>query len=301
MRAERTFHAMGTDVHVVLVDAEARLLDRAQDRIIDLQQRWSRFLPNSEISALNRDAGHALRVSRETVELVQRALDAYRLTDGLFDPTVLGAVLRAGYDRSFEALDGARPTEPCDLVAGAQGVEIDGDRVRLPDNTGFDPGGIGKGLAADLVARELLDAGAAGVCVSLGGDVRVAGSAPEGDAWTIDVLHPDLDEPVARLGVRDGAVATSTTLRRRWAVGGDTRHHLIDPRTGRPSTTRRAFATVVAGYAWAADVLAKTLVLDTRPDPFALLRCSGAEALVVDAEHRVVTTFGLAAFTGRAS
>jgi DMSO/TMAO reductase YedYZ heme-binding membrane subunit len=84
------------------------------------------------------------------------------------------------------------------------------------------------------------------------------------------------------LGVTDGAVASSTTLRRRWTVAGEARHHLIDPATGRPSTSRRTFATVVAGYAWAADVLAKALILDDERDPFALLRTSGAEALIVD-------------------
>ena len=292
---------MGTTAHILVVDTDPAFLDHAQSRIEELERRWSRFLPTSEVSALNRNAGRALQVSNDTIQLVRRALEARDATHGLFDPTVLGDVVRAGYDRSFDALGPVRRAVTSDLTTNADGIEIEDNRVRLPSKTGFDPGGIGKGLAADFVTEELVARGAAGVCVNLGGDIRVAGVAPGGGAWTIDVVHPELDEPVARVGVTDGAVATSTTLRRRWTVDAQVRHHLIDPRTGRPSATRNVFATVIAGYAWAADVLAKVLVLDTGADPFAALRLTGAEALVVDTEHHVSVTFGLAAFTRRAA
>ena len=287
---------MGTRAHVIVVDGDDALVARAQERIAELESLWSRFIPSSEVSDLNDNAGRRRRVSPETRELVQRALDARRATGGLFDPTVLGAVLRAGYDQTFDAVAAAPHDGHSDLTMNADAIEIDGDTVRLPTGTGFDPGGIGKGLAADMVARELRDAGAAGVCINLGGDVRVSGCAPDGGAWTIAVQHPTKDEPLACLGVSDGAVATSTTLRRQWNVAGETRHHLIDIATGRPTTTHRTFATVVAGYAWAADVLAKALVLDADPDPFAVLRASGAEALVVDDAGHIDRSFGLAAF-----
>src|SRR6476620_9217437 len=101
MPAERRFRAMGSDAHVVVVGPE-RLADRAEARIADLERRWSRFDERSEVSALNRHAGDPVVVSTETVELVERALDAWRLTHGWFDPTVLGALERAGYDRTFD-------------------------------------------------------------------------------------------------------------------------------------------------------------------------------------------------------
>jgi thiamine biosynthesis lipoprotein len=211
---------MGTDVHIIVVGGAESLLDRAENRIGELERLWSRFLAESEISVLNRDAGRAVRVSSETRELVQRALEAWRVTGGVYDPTVLGDLMRAGYDRSFEEIEPRERVDVSSLVSGADGIRIEGDEILLPPNTGFDPGGIGKGLAVDLVARQLRDAGAAGVCINLGGDVRVAGAAPDGDAWTVDVHHPEFDAPIARLGVRDGAVATSTTLRRRPSNGG---------------------------------------------------------------------------------
>ena len=292
---------MGTDVHVVVVGGRESLLDDGQYRIGELERRWSRFLPDSEISALNRAAGRPVSVSAETRELVKHALEAWRVTGGVYDPTVLGDLLRAGYDRSFEDIEPREGVDVSSLVSGADGIRIEGDVISLAQNTGFDPGGIGKGLAADFVVQELRDAGADGVCVNIGGDVRVAGAPPDGDAWTIDVHHPDFDAPIARLGVRDGAVATSTTLRRRWTVGGEPLHHLIDTRTGRPANPRFELATVVSGVAWTADVLAKTLVLDRHPEPFALLHHTAAEGLVVDRDHNVIATAGLAAFTEQAA
>src|SRR4029077_5809440 len=129
---------------------------------------------------------------------------------------------------------------------------------------------------------ELRAEGATGVCVNLGGDVRVEGESPSGEAWTVAVEHPGRAGAIARVGIRRGAVATSTTLRRRWRSGDEVRHHLIDPTTGRPSWTRLTFATVVAGHAWTAEVLAKALVLRGAPAQFDDVNESGAAALAVD-------------------
>jgi thiamine biosynthesis lipoprotein len=269
---------MGSDAHVVIV-GDPVLLELAERRVADLEQRWSRFLPTSEVSRLNALAGTAVTVSPETALLVRRSIQAWQLSAGSFDPTVLGAVVRAGYDRSFEQVADRGPvTSP--LVTGTADIEADGASVRLPEGTGFDPGGIGKGLAADLVATELLAAGADGVCVNLGGDVRVIGDSPSGDAWTVEVEHP-VQGTLALLGVADGGVATSTTLRRRWTVDGEPRHHLIDPGTGLPSDSDLDLAAVVASEAWVAEVLAKAVLLRGSDRAFHLLGGTGAEGLAV--------------------
>jgi len=292
---------MGSDAHVIVVGGPRSLALEAQHRIADLERRWSRFDPHSEVSTLTRDAGCPVVVSPETLELVERAVAAWRLTNGLFDPTVLGALVRAGYDRSFDEMEPARAetgtsTGGDALELGAGAIEIIANTVRLPPNTGFDPGGIGKGLAADIVADELRTEGAAGVCINLGGDVRVEGVSPTGEAWTVAVEHPEHDGAFARVGIARGAVATSTTLRRAWLVNGEPRHHLIDPRTGRPSLSELTFATVVSGHAWMAEVLAKTVLLCGAPHQFDLVGACAAAAFAIDSSGRVSTSDGIDAF-----
>jgi thiamine biosynthesis lipoprotein len=300
MPVELRFHAMGSDAHVIVVGGAPALAEYARGRIDALEHRWSRFRPDSEVSELNRKAGDAVRVSADTLALVRRALDAWKLTGGLFDPTVLGDVLRAGYDRSFDARVPFACAGSSDLALGAADVELDGDTVRLPAGTGFDPGGLGKGLAADLLVHEVHDRGAAGACVNLGGDVRVAGTGPKGDDWTIALNHPARPTPLARVGIRDGGVATSTTLRRRWHVEGQVRHHIIDPTTGRPSSSDITFASVVAGSAWAAEALATAIVLRGTPSHFDVLAETGAEAVAVDAHGCIDASFGFAHYLGHA-
>jgi thiamine biosynthesis lipoprotein len=296
MAAERQFRAMGSDAHLIVVGGDDHLIEAAQSMIDDLERRWSRFLDDSEISSLNRQAGAFVAVSDPTLVLIQRAVEAWRLTGGAFEPTVLGAMVRAGYDRSFELLGPNPPAGHSLLGIGVADIEIDGNHVRLPAGTGFDPGGIGKGLAADLVAAAVMAAGADGVCINLGGDVRVCGVDPRGKGWTVAVEHPWSSEPVVLLGVADGAVATSTTLRRQWETDGRRRHHLIDPQTGLPSDTDLTLTTVVAAEAWVAEVLAKAVLLAGSAHPFDILGGTAVQGLAVDRDGHITASAGFGAF-----
>lgn len=292
---------MGTRAHVIVAGGPEGLADVAAARIEQLESLWSRFRPGSDTSRLNLQAGAGVRVAPETVDLVERAVEGWRLTAGAFDPTLLGPVIRAGYDRTFDLIPARARPGRSDAQPACAGIETGPGWVRLPAGSGFDPGGIGKGLAADIVAAEVLAAGARGVCVNLGGDLRVAGEGPGGDTWTVAVEHPGSPEPIARLGLADGAVATSTTLRRRWRVGGEPRHHLIDPRTGVPSATGVDLAAVVAGQAWVAEVLAKAVLLAGWRGEAGVLAGTGAEALTVATGGRIHTTPGFSAFLGGAT
>lgn len=292
-RTDTWFRAMGSDVHVVVVDGDDAMVDAAHRRIIDLERRWSRFRPDSEVSRMNAAVGREVRVSPETELLVRLAIEAWRCTGGGFDPLLLHAVQAAGYDRTFAEL----PSDREELLARSlwvatrplcADIEVGAGTVALPAGAGFDPGGIGKGLAADIVADELLVAGAAGVCVNMGGDVRVRGVAPGGGAWTVAIEHPHHDAPLALVGLVDGAVATSSVLRRTWRVGHRVQHHLIDPATGEPSTSDVALASVVAGEAWRAEAMTKAVLLRGTARAFDLLT-EGTAALAVDrtgGQHR---------------
>jgi thiamine biosynthesis lipoprotein len=290
---------MGSDAHVIVVGGSRSLLDAACSRIEQLEQRWSRFVPESEIGRLNQRAGQRVEVSADSVELVTRALQAWRATNGLFDPTVLGALVRAGYDRSFDLINPADAHDGASaLELGAAGIAVGDGWVKLPADIGFDPGGVGKGLAADLVVDELLDAGAEGACVNLGGDIRAKGEGPDGHGWTIEVRDPREPAPLAVVGITDGAIASSSTLRRRWLADGVARHHLIDPATSEPSTSNIVFATAVAAHAWAAEVWAKVVIIS---GGFDVLNRTGVEALAVDDRGKVSRTFGFAAYAETAA
>jgi thiamine biosynthesis lipoprotein len=165
---DEMFAAMGTFCHVIVV-GHPLLLGHARQRIEELERRWSRFLPDSDISRINAAAGAPVAVSAEAFLLVSRAVEGWRLTGGLYDPTVLRAVIAAGYDRSFTdpacaAHRSAEPAIPGGAAPGAGGIVLEPRlrTVQAPRGVMLDPGGIGKGLAADVVLAELLSLGAAG-------------------------------------------------------------------------------------------------------------------------------------------
>jgi FAD:protein FMN transferase len=299
MRADVRFRAMGTDIHLIAVAGSARAasaaVDRGRERIEQLEALWSRFRPASEVSVMNALAGMPVRVSPETIALVQRALDGVRLTGGRFDPTVLGAVIRAGYDRTYtEIIPGAAPED--DRGLGAPRIEVDpvARLVRLPAGIGFDPGGIGKGLAADIVARELAER-VAGICVNIGGDLRVHGVAPDGPAWGIEVEDPFGGAARGVLSLADGAVATSSRTQRVLRGGG---HHLIDPATGLPAASGVASATAIAGQGWIAEVLAKASFLAGADEGCDLLETAGAAGMLVLDDGSERRTHGFQRFLG---
>src|SRR5262245_17392123 len=205
---------MGTGVHLVVVGAGLDALRAGEDRVRQLEARWSRFVETSEVAALNRAAGHPVIVSPDTFDLVARAVDAWRATGGRFDPTVGAALAAHGYDRDFAAVAAAVAAAPTVTAPapGAGGIDLVPGlgAVMLPAGVTFAPGGIGKGLAADLTAALLLRAGAEGVLVNLGGDLRAAGRAPSADGWVITVPDPLAPgRELLRLAVPGGAVATS--------------------------------------------------------------------------------------------
>ena len=312
MAAERHARAMGTDVNIIVTHDDTldsldrqestadHLADVALARVRELERRWSRFDPDSEISRLNDSAGRPTVVSDDTCHLIGSAISVWQRSGGFVDCTKLHAVIDAGYDRSFDQLPADRPSgtpvPPRLRRLSPNDIHADGNTVTMPDTIGFDPGGIGKGLAADLIVDAAMRSGARGICVDLGGDVRVAGSAPNGGGWTIAIDHPG--GRLALLGLYDGAVATSTTLRRQWRIDGRPHHHLIDPRTERPSTSDISFVTVIAGDALRAETTAKAILLRGGPHPFDLLDGKGMEALVTYRDGRVCRSAGFTRFTG---
>ena len=300
------FRAMGTDCHV-LVHAPAELLedltDLARERVELLEQCWSRFRPDSELSHLNNVAGLGPRlVSADLLLLARRMHDAWLTSRGLFDPTVLTSMTALGYDTDFATVSARAASSLTDItLAAAPGmsgvvIDLDASTVALPSGVGLDPGAIGKGLAADVIADELWSAGAQGVLVNLGGDISIAGTAPAGAPWSIGIederREVDAPDRVLRvlefpLGTDRIGIATSTTLKRRWAQGR--RHHVIDPRTGTMSTSDLVQVTIVAGTAWEAETLATTALLMPSTEAAAWIQTRDVTGILLTADRDLQT------------
>ncbi len=286
----RAFRAMGSECSIRLVvesGSGEELLDHAVGTLDLLERRWSRFIDDSELSQLNSHAGAPVFVSPETFEIVALAIEAWRATDGLFDPTMLDALVDVGYDSDFDALSDRHPVEVGEerlRSLGPDAVELDG-RSRLiiaPPGLHFDLGGIGKGHAGDRLLTQVMDEGALGACIDLGGDVRVGGVTGDGGGWIVvidDPFQPGRD--LALLGLADGAVTTSSRLRRRWSTASGEAHHILDPTTSRSAQSGLASVTVIASLAAWGEVHAKAALVGGLERGRALIEAAGLSALLV--------------------
>ncbi|MHB8576363.1 MAG: FAD:protein FMN transferase [Dehalococcoidia bacterium] len=245
----------------------------------------SRFLPDSELSALNRSSGRPFAASPLLFDAVNAAVRAAEDSAGIFDPCVLDALTAAGYDRTFalvRLLEREREPAASRSFAGAfRQIELTARSrtIDLPPGVHLDLGGIGKGLAVDAAARILAPFGS--FIVNAGGDMVAQGVADDGPwlAGVQDPFWPDRDLCV--LAVRDAAIATSSAVRRRWSIGATERHHLIDPRTGTSAESNLAAVTVIAADATTADALAKVALMLGRERAAAYLEDHHASALLV--------------------
>jgi thiamine biosynthesis lipoprotein len=279
----RTFHAMGTDIEL-LVDAEAadRALAAAAAEFERLEALLSRFRETSELTRLN-DSG-SIDASPDLQRIVELALDARTRTGGRFDPTVHDAVVSAGYDRTFSEVvpDAAERAGPA--VPARGDVYVDGGRIMLGDGVRIDLGGIGKGYAAERAAEVLATAGPC--LVNAGGDI-----ATRGGVWPVGV---ETATATITLELSGGALATSGRDRRTWRRAGRTLHHVIDPRTGAPAETDVLRVTVVAPDAVEAEVAATSFFLAGAKRAAAEADAAQQPTVIVDVRGVTTLAGGLA-------
>ncbi|MBO1755042.1 FAD:protein FMN transferase [Allobranchiibius sp. CTAmp26] len=274
MTACLELRAIGVDCRIVAtrpeeLPAARRLVDR---RIAELDAVASRFRPDSEVSMLSvaPAAGSAtvtLPASPLFLSLLEDALWAADVTDGLVDPTLGGAMEHIGYDADFADVL-ARPVPDTPVGRGSsrsRRASAPGPRGTLSDlrvdhpagtvtaaaGTLIDLGATGKASMADRIAADLARAFPGGFLVDLGGDIAVAGPPPVGD-WAIAVEETGSIVP-QRLSVSTQGVATSGTDRRHWDAADGPRHHLLDPSTGRPVPHTWRQVTCVAASALEAN------------------------------------------------
>jgi FAD:protein FMN transferase len=323
----RHLRGMNTDFHLtvradVASVAKAELaLDASAAWLGEIEQTCSRFLPESELCALNAAAGRPFTASADLYTVVASAMEMVARTDGLFNPTILPALLAAGYTRSFDEI-GQREIAASD-GGGQDALQWRGGRWRevlldaqtrtitAPTGVALDLGGVAKGWAADEVARRFLSAFPA-YLIDLGGDLRVWGEPEAGKGWLIGIEDPRVapgpgedataPEPryLAAVELRHGGIATSGPARRWWLRAGQRMHHLIDPRSGQPvepNMGQRAILswTVLAPTAIEADVYAKVAFLRGYPDGLTTLP-DGMAGLCVFEDGTYAASPGLEAY-----
>jgi FAD:protein FMN transferase len=303
VEVKSVFRVMNTDVQIILCVMQGmkktaeRVLKKTELLFRQAEATMSRFNADSELTRLNASSGAPFKASPRLFEVVAESLEAARTTGGVFDPTILSRLAASGYDRSFETIGGHTDSSGLNnpgINCRWQDILLDArsSSVYLPQGCSIDLGGIGKGWTVDMACIALGEF--ANFAVDAGGDIRVRGTRADGSPWDIGVADPLVPgSNITAVKLNDGAICTSTTTRRKWQSGGETKHHLIDPRSGKPSCSGVISATVIADSATRAEVIAKTaLILGPEAGRQFIESQTGAFGLLVLEDKQLVYSTG---------
>ena len=298
---QKTETIMGTQVSITVVakteqEGEAAI-DAAMAEVRRFDRMMSLYKDDSEITRVNLAAGKGpVEVSPEMIEIVEAARKISELTDGAFDVTVGPLVVLW----QMRLKEGAAPTETeiesIKNRVGYRNIITDKKASTLflmKPGMIMDLGGCAKGYVADKVAELLKGRGIDNAIVALAGDIRVMGHRPDGSSWRIGVQHPrDSAKTLTVLELSDKFISTSGDYERYQIVHRKRYHHILDPRTGKPSEGMES-VTLVGERGSDGDPLATALFILGPKQGRKIVKKLGYEAIFVDDKGRVVMTDGI--------
>ena len=277
-----------TCVATIVGNNSTDLAVRCLDLVEEFESLWSRFIPTSDISRLNTADGQPTLVDEKTVTLIHHMIAAHQATNGAFNPTRLPLQIAAG---DVQSLIDERKTElsiASIAFSELSGIHIfDDGKVSLPRGMTLDAGGIGKGLAADLVLQFVLEQGATGACVNLGGDVAI--NTGDSIGWDVEILSPfDHEVILDTVRISVGGVATSSLFARHRTNSGIASH--IFNESGVHDTQHTVGATVIASSAAWSEAWTKYAILRNPAEAVDTLSSLGIAGMLISADGHTTQT-----------
>lgn len=293
----RSIYAMDTLMSLTAYGDNAQeALDRAAERLAELEQELSVTIPDSDIGRLNSSGGVPVTVSDDTAEILRAALEVSAQSRGALDVTIYPVLREWGFTTGeYSVPDSETLAELLENVDYTR-VEIAGNEVSIPEGFAVDLGAVAKGYASDCAAEIMRSCGVSSAVMNLGGNVCVTGSKPDGSPWKVAVADPFGGEYLGTLSVSDCFVITSGKYERCF-TGEDGRryHHIIDPATGYPSENGLSAVTVLGESGVECDALSTALLVLGEEGAADLWREHGGfEMLLVTDDRRLVSTRGFA-------
>lgn len=254
----RQVYAMDTVFELTVYGENASAaLDSAEAEIRRLEKIFSVRDEAAEACRLNAD-GHLESASDELIEAITRSAEVSEQTLGAFDITVYPLMCAWGYDDGELAVPSDAELSAALARVGWKNVVVEGREVTLLNGAQVDFGAMAKGYTADRVADVLKACGVESAVLDLGGNVRLVGTKPGGENWSVGIADPNGGVKLV-LSEGEMSVVTSGGYQRYFVENGVSYHHILDPRTGRPAESTLASVSVICADGTRADMLSTAL------------------------------------------
>lgn len=296
---EAVYTGMGTEIaHRAFGRHSMEALQVIENESQRLEHLFSRFLPDSDISRINRSAGiKCEKAGPETYEILSRALECSVISQGLFDITIGPLIDLWDYKRIMEP-PARNKIELVLPLVNYKDLKLDANKKTAAlgiSGQSVDLGGIAKGFSSDRFMEIFREYGVTSAFSNIGGNVSTLGSKPDGSPWRVGIRHPRLNGLLGAVEVAGKAVVTSGDYERYFIDREGRRfHHILNPITGYPAESGLVSVSIVADSAMTADALSTAVFVAGLERGLAIIeKYTQAEAVLVDAKMKVYVTRGL--------
>ncbi len=267
-------------------------IDVAVEEITRIEKLISSWDENSQTSAINKYAGvKPVKVNTELFELIERSLAISKLTDGSFDISYASIDKIWKFDGSMTHMPSAEEIKNSVSKVGFPNIILNKQNSTVflslkGMKIGF--GGIGKGYAADKAKQLLIAKGVPAGIINASGDMNTWGKQTNGSDWTVAIVNPlNKKQVFATLPISNGAVVTSGDYEKYVEFKGKRYSHIINPRTGYPSSGILS-VTVFAPKAELADALATSVfVMGIEAGIDRINQLPKVECIIIDAKGTI--------------
>lgn len=243
-------------------DSAKEAVAEATKEVYRLETLLSVTNENSEIYKLNELDGKEITLSEETWSFLKYAKDISEMTQGKFDITIYPVLKLWGFTKNDYRVPTDTEIAKILPTVGIDNLVLsDNNTATLLNNTQVDLGGIAKGYIADKAAQAMKHAGCTSGLISLGGNIRAIGQKPSAEAWSIGIRHPESNSYFATISTEECSVITSGAYQRNFTENGITYHHIIDPKTGKPSDSDAVSVTIIGEDGVMCDALSTAIFI----------------------------------------
>lgn len=248
----------------ILDSVDTEVLEGCKELCQKYDTMFSNRNEDSEISKINNAKGKPVKVSEETLTLIETGIYYSELSDGAFDITISPVSLLWDFKSANPSVPSADKIEEAVSHVNYQNIIIEGNTVQLTDpQAGIDVGALAKGYIADCLKEYLLEEGVKHALINLGGNVLAVGSKTDSSDYNIGIQKPfdETGEPITAVKISDESVVTSGIYQRYFEQDHTLYHHILDPRTGYPCENNLYSVSIITDSSLTADALSTTCFL----------------------------------------
>jgi len=293
---KRTLILLGSRFDITVVASNEKegneYLDSAIFEITRIEKLISSWDLNSETSLINKHSGiKPIKVDKELFDLIERSIAISKLTNGAFDISYASMDRIWNYDGSMRKMPSEEEISNSIKKVGYQNISIDKEAqtvfLKLKGmKIGF--GAIGKGYAADKAKALLIEKGVKAGIINASGDLNAWGKQADGSDWMVAITNPlNKNKVFSWLPINDSAIVTSGNYEKFISFDGIRYSHIIDPRTGYPSTGIISTSIMTSNAELADAISTSVFVMGVETGLDFINQLKGVDCIIIDEENKI--------------